>query len=76
MEVRENLHVTGRPSTALNGQNEPLHLASSSANADDPPIWEADVSSNELETASGRRILVSVSNLMSYAHFGAQTMLP
>ena len=42
----------GRPSTAPNGQNEPLHLGSSSANADDPPIWEADVSSNHSETAS------------------------
>ena len=42
----ENLHTTGRPSTAPNGQNELLHLGSSSANADDPPIWEADVSAN------------------------------
>ena len=29
-----NVHTTGRPSTAPNGQNEPLHLSSSSANAD------------------------------------------
>ena len=33
----ENLHATGRPSTAPKGQNEPLHLGSSK-NADDPPI--------------------------------------
>ena len=39
----ENLHTTGRPSTAPNVQNEPLHLGSSSANADDPPVWEVDV---------------------------------
>ena len=38
----ENLHTTGRLSTAPNGQNEPLHLSSSSANADDLAIWEAD----------------------------------
>ena len=49
----ENLHATGRPSTAQNGQNKPLHLGSSSANADDPPIWEAGVSSNHSEMASG-----------------------
>ena len=61
----ENLHATGRPSTAPNGQNEPFHLGSSSANADDPPIWEADVSSNHSETASGHRILVSSSSQMS-----------
>ena len=40
----ENLHATGRLSTDLNGQNEPLHRGSLSANADDPPIWEVDVS--------------------------------
>ena len=56
----ENLHATGRPLTTPNGQDEPLHVGSSSANADDPPIWEADVSSNHLETASGHRILVSL----------------
>ena len=61
----ENLHSKGRPSTALNGQNEPLHLGSSSANADDPPIWEAGVSSNHLETASGHQILVWTSSQMS-----------
>ena len=61
----ENLHATGRPSTAPNGLNEPLHLGSSSANADDLPIWEADVSSNHSETASGHRILVSASSQMS-----------
>ena len=49
----ENLHATGIPSTAPNGQNEPLHL-SSSTNADDPPIWEAGV-----------RILISASSKMS-----------
>ena len=54
----ENLRATGRPSTGRNGQNEPLHLGSSSANTDDPSMWEADVSSNDSETASGRRILV------------------
>ena len=59
----ENLYA--RPSTAPNGQNEPLHLSSSSANADDPPIWEADVSSNHSETASGHRILVLASSQMS-----------
>ena len=64
--------VTGRPSTASNGQNEPLDLGSSSANADDPPIWKADVSSNHLNTASGRRILDSAYSQMSCAHFGAQ----
>ena len=56
----ENLYATGRPSTAPNDQDEPLHVGSSSANADDPPIWEADVSSNHSETASGHRILVSL----------------
>ena len=61
----ENLHATGRPSTAPNGQNEPLHLGPSSANAYDPPIWEADVSWNHSETAFGRRILVSASSQMS-----------
>ena len=61
----ENLHATGRPSTAPNGQNEPLHLGSSSANADDTLIWEVDVSSNHSERASGRRILVSASSQMS-----------
>ena len=61
----ENLHATGRPSNAPNGKNEPLHLSSSSVNADDPPIWEADVSSNHSETASDRRILVSASSQMS-----------
>ena len=54
----ENHHATVRPSTAPNGQNELLHLGSQSANADDTPIWEVDVSSNHSETASGRRILV------------------
>ena len=49
----ENLHATGIPSAAPNGQNEPLHLGSSSANTYDPPIWEADVSSNCSEMASG-----------------------
>ena len=56
----ENLHATGRPSTAPNGQNEPLHLGASSVNADYPPVWVADVSSNHSETASGRRILPDV----------------
>ena len=51
-------------------QNELLHLGSSSANADDPPIREVDVSSNHSETASGRQILVSASSQMSQAHFG------
>ena len=60
----ENLHAKGRPSTAPNGQNEPLHLGSSSANADDPPIWEVDVSSNHLETAFSHRILVLASSQM------------
>ena len=32
--IDEYLHAKGRPSTAPNGQNEPLHLGSSSANAD------------------------------------------
>ena len=54
----ENLHATGRLLTAPNGHKEPLHLGSSSANAYDPPIWEADVSSNYSETASGHRVLV------------------
>ena len=72
----ENLHATGRPSTASNGQNELLHRGSSSANADDPPSWEADVSSNHQETASGRWILVSVSSQMSLAHFGAHATPP
>ena len=36
----KNLHAKGRLSTAPNGQNESPHLGSSSANADDPPIWE------------------------------------
>ena len=44
----KNLHATERPSTAPNGQNEPLHLGSSSANADDLSILEADVSSRRL----------------------------
>ena len=61
----ENLHATGRTSTAPNGQNEPLHLSSSSANADDPPIWEADVSSNHSETASARKTLFLVPSQMS-----------
>ena len=61
----EDLHATGRPLTTPNGQNEPLHLGSSSVNADDLPIWEADVSSNHSETASGSRILVSASSQMS-----------
>ena len=61
----ENLHATGRPSIAPNGQNEPLHLDSWSTNADDPQIWEAEISSNHSETASGRRILVSASSQMS-----------
>ena len=68
----ENLHATGRQSTAPNGQNEPLHLGSLSVNADDLPIREADVSSNYLEMASGRRILVLASSQMSLAHFRAQ----
>ena len=70
------LHATGRPSTALNGQNDLLHLGSSSADADDPPIWKADVSSNHSEMSSGRRILVSASSQMSLAHFGAQATPP
>ena len=41
-----------------------------------PPIWETDVSSNHLKTASGRRILVSASSQLSKAHFGAQATLP
>ena len=57
----ENLHATGRPSTAPNGQNEPLHLGSS----DDPLIWEANASSNHLETAFGHQILVSATSQMS-----------
>ena len=65
MRFDENLHVTGRPSTTPNGQNEPLHLGSSSANTDDPPIWEVDVISNLSETFSGRRILVSASSQVS-----------
>ena len=48
----ENLHATRRPSTAPNGKKELLHY---------PPIWEADVSSDNPETASGRRVLVSAS---------------
>ena len=59
----ENLQATGRPSTAPNGQNELLN--SSSANADVPPIWEADVSLNHSETASDHQILVSASSQMS-----------
>ena len=61
----EYLHAKGRPSTAPNGQNEPLHLGSSSANADDQPIWEGDVSLNHSETASGHGILVSASSQTS-----------
>ena len=61
----ENLHATGKPSTAPNGQNEPLHFSSSSVNADALPIWEVDVSSNHSETACGCRILVSASSQMS-----------
>ena len=61
----ENLHATGRPSTAPKGQNDPLHLGSSSVNADDLPIWEVEVSSNHSEMASGCRILVSASSQMS-----------
>ena len=57
----ENLHATGRPSTAPNGQNEPLHLDSSSANEDDQP----DVSSNYSGMASDRLKLVSASSQMS-----------
>ena len=38
--------------------------APSSANADDSPVWEADVSSNHSETAAGRRIFVSASSQM------------
>ena len=72
----ENLQDMRRLSIAPNGQNELLHLSSSSANADDPPIWEADVSSNHSETASGHRILVSASSQMSKAHFGAQATTP
>ena len=49
----ENFHATGRPSTAPNGENEPLHLGSSSANADAPPILEAVVCLNHSDTASG-----------------------
>ena len=54
----KNLHATERPSTAPNGRNEPLHLGSSSANADDPTILEADVNSNHSEMASGCQSLV------------------
>ena len=61
----ENLHATERPSTGPNGQNKLLHLGSSSANADDSPIWEADVSLNHSETAPGRRISVLASSQMS-----------
>ena len=60
----EHLHATGRLSTAPNGQNAPLHLGSSSANAEDPPVWEADVSSNHSEMVSGHRILISASSQM------------
>ena len=60
--VDENLYATGRPSTAPNGQNKPHHLGSSSASADDPPIWEAHVSLDHSEMASGRWILVSTSS--------------
>ena len=50
----ENLHAPGRASTAPHGQTEAFYLGSSSANADDPPIREADVNSNHSKTASGR----------------------
>ena len=72
----ENLHATERSVTTPNGQNEPLRLGSSAANADDPPNREMDVSSNHSETASGRRILVSASRQVSWAHFGAQATPP
>ena len=51
----ENLHAPGRASTAPHGQTEPFYLGSSSANADDPPIREADVNSNHSKTVSGRQ---------------------
>ena len=72
----QNLHATGRLSTAPNSKNELLHLGSSSANTDDPPIMEADAILNHSETASGHQILVSASSQMSLAHFGAQATPP
>ena len=65
MKISTPRHATGRPSSASNGQKETLHLGSSSTNADDPPNWDAGVSSNHSETASGGRILVSASSEMS-----------